>query len=63
VVVGPDEPFGERSQEDMEASHWAYLADILRQQGVVADAPSLRRLPHDVVIAPRVLARIGVGST
>ena len=33
VVVGPDEPFEGRSQEDMEASHWDELAGILRRQG------------------------------
>lgn len=63
TVVGPDEPFGERSQEEMEAAHWSCLADVLREQGVVVDATSLRRLPHDVVVAPRVLARLGGGST
>ena len=59
VVVGPDEPFGEHSQEEMEASHWAYLADVLRQQGIVVDALELRRLPHDVVLSERLRARIG----
>ncbi len=63
AVVGPDEPFGERSQEEMEADHWSCLADVLREQGVVVDATSLRRLAHDVVVAPRVLARLGAGST
>jgi hypothetical protein len=58
VVVGPDEPFGEHSQEDMEASHWAHLADVLRQQGIVVDALELRRLPHDVVLSERLRARI-----
>ena len=47
-VVGPDEPFGGCSLEDMERDHWAYLAGILRQQGVAANAddaegPSARR--------------------
>jgi hypothetical protein len=32
-VVGPDEPFDGRSQEDMEADHWGYLSEVLRQQG------------------------------
>ena len=59
VVVGPDEPFGEHSQEDMEASHWAYLADILREQGIAVDALELKRLPHDVVLSERLRARIG----
>lgn len=59
MVVGPDEPFGERSQEDMEADHWAELAEVLRQQGVGADALELKRLPHDVVVSERLLAAIG----
>ena len=59
-VVGPDEAEG-HSQKDMEASHWAYLADVLQQQGVVVDAHELKRLPHDVVLSERLLARIGRG--
>ncbi len=43
VVVGPDEPFGGRSHEDMEADHWAHLTEVLRQQGIVADALELKR--------------------
>jgi hypothetical protein len=62
VVVGPDEPFGGRSQKDMEADHWAYLAGILRQQGVTVDAAELKRLPHDVVLGERLLARLGRGG-
>ena len=56
-VVGPDEPFGERSQTDMEDDHWAVLADVLRHEGVVADARELKLLPHDVVLSERLLAR------
>lgn len=59
VVVGPDEPFDGRSQEDMERDHWAYLTGVLRQQGVLVDASTLTRLPHDVVLSERLLARIG----
>ena len=58
-VVGPDEPFDGRSQEDMERDHWAYLAGILRQQGVAADADELKGLPHDVVLSERVLTLLG----
>ena len=56
VVVGPDEPFGDRSQADMEAIHWEPLLRTLREHGVVADAAKLRRLPHDVKSSGRVLA-------
>jgi hypothetical protein len=58
MVVGPDEPYDGRSQEDMEADHWASLSEILRRQGVIVDAPELKRLPHDVVLSERLLARV-----
>jgi hypothetical protein len=61
VVVGPDEPADGYSQEEMEAGHWAYMADVLRQQGVVVHSVELKRLPHDVVLSERLLARIGRG--
>lgn len=57
-MVGPDEPFGSRSQEDAEANHWAFLQQIAQRRGVVTDAAELRQLPHDVVVSPRLLARI-----
>ena len=61
VVVGPDEPPDGCSHEEMEADHWAYLADVLRQQGVVVNALELKLLPHDVVLSERLLARVGRG--
>lgn len=61
TVVGPDEPFGDRSQDDMEADHWASLQQIAQRQGVIIDATELGQLPHDVVLSPRLLARIGGG--
>ncbi len=59
VVVGPDEPFGGRSHEDMEADHWGGLAAVLQRHRVDADAVGLARLPHDVVLGEQLLARIG----
>ena len=59
VVVGPDEPPDGYSQEEAEAAHWAYLADVLREQGIVADVLELKRLPHEVVLSERLRARIG----
>jgi hypothetical protein len=56
VVVGPDEPLGERSQTDMEDLHWEALVQALREHGVVADAAKLRALPHTVELSDRVLA-------
>jgi hypothetical protein len=63
IVVGPDEPFEGSSQEDAEEGHWAYLSDVLRQHGVAMDARDLRRLPHDVVLGERLLARVGRSAT
>jgi hypothetical protein len=63
MVVGPDEPFDGSSQEDAEQGHWAYLGDVLREHGVVVDALDLRRLPHDVVLGERLLARVGRSAT
>jgi hypothetical protein len=59
LVVGPDEPFGGRSQDDMENDHWNALAENLRAHGVAVDAGELRRLPHDVVLSDRLRARLG----
>jgi hypothetical protein len=61
VVVGPDEPYGGRSQDDMETDHWNALAENLRAHGVVVDAGELRQLPHDVVLSDRLRARLGQG--
>jgi hypothetical protein len=59
VVVGPDEPFGGRSQADMEADHWNALAAKLRAQGVTVGGSELMQLPHDVVLSNQLLARLG----
>jgi len=59
VVVGPDEPFGDRTQHDMEESHWSRLAEKLGAAGVVVDGAGLRRLPHEVVLSDRLRARLG----
>jgi hypothetical protein len=59
IVVGPDEPPAGLSWADVEADHWAYLADALRQQGVAVDAVELQQLPHDVVLGRRLLAHVG----
>ncbi len=54
VVVGPDEPFGDRSQTDMEVLHWEALVRALREHGIVVDAAELRALPHAVELSDRV---------
>ncbi len=61
VVVGPDEPYGGRSQADMEAGRWATLAGTLRTHGVVVRGADLARLPHDVVLSDRLQARLAPG--
>jgi hypothetical protein len=58
VVVGPDEPFGGRSQKETEADHWASLAGILGQHGITVDPVDLTRLPHEVVLSERLLVRL-----
>lgn len=58
VVVGPDEPTDGHSHDDMEAGHWAHLAETLRQHGVTVDAHQLQQQPHDVVLSQRLLARV-----
>jgi hypothetical protein len=62
VVVGPDEPFDGRSQDDMDTDHWNALARDLRALGVVVDADDLKQLPHDVVLSEPLLARLSRGS-
>ena len=62
MVVGPDEPSDGFSREDAEHGHWAYLTDVLRQHGVVADALELKQVPHDVVLSDRLLTRVGRAS-
>ena len=54
VVVGPDEPFGDRSQDDMETGHWNALAETLRAHGVAVAGSELRQLPHEVVLSDGV---------
>ena len=61
MVVGPDEPFGDLTQADMEAGHWKTLAGTLRAQGVSADPEELSRLPHDVELTDALRARLGGG--
>lgn len=56
--MGRDEPVDGKSYAQMAAGHWAYLADILGQQGVDVEAQELERLPHDVVLSERL--RVGI---
>lgn len=58
MVVGPDAPAPGRSQQDMDALHWDCLQQVAQRQGVIVDAAELMRLPHDVVLSERLLARV-----
>ncbi len=58
TVVGPDEPRPGETQADARAEHWASLAAELQRAGVTMDAAELERLPHDVVLSERLLARL-----
>ncbi|NML51286.1 hypothetical protein HHL19_14525 [Streptomyces sp. R302] len=59
TVVGPDEPYGDETQEQAAAGHWAALAGILARQGVHADPTALAGLAHDVVLGERLRAWAG----
>jgi hypothetical protein len=63
AVVGPDEPAPGRSSKQAEADHWAALAQVLAQHGVDAAAEELKRVPHEVVLSERLLARVGRNPT
>jgi len=58
TVVGPDEPNGGETREQMAASHWNFLANILKRRGVDVEARELERLSHDVVLSEHLRARI-----
>jgi hypothetical protein len=62
MVVGPDAPPPGRSLEEEARNHWKYLQQLAARQGISIGADELRQLPHDVVIRPRLLARLERGS-
>lgn len=59
TVVGPDEPYGDQTEEQAAAAHWAALAGILARQGVPADPDALAGLAHAVVLGERLRAWAG----
>src|SRR4051812_32597925 len=59
VVVGPDEPFGGRTQADMERDHWEALAAGLHEQGIDTQGAELSRLAVEVVTTERLRSLIG----
>lgn len=62
VVVGPDEPFDDLTEDAVAADHWRALAETAERQGAAVDAAELRQLRHDVVLSERVLARLARGQ-
>lgn len=58
VVVGPEEPFGGRSAQDMADDHWRSIAERLHEQGVDVSADELPGLPHKVMLSERLSERI-----
>ncbi|GMA24560.1 hypothetical protein GCM10025864_23190 [Luteimicrobium album] len=58
VVVGPDEPMPGRTRKEEAELHWSALADVLARAGIAATGAGLARLPHDVVLDERLLARV-----
>ncbi|WP_282070462.1 hypothetical protein [Janibacter hoylei] len=59
TVVGPDEPDGDLTADQMTQAHWESLAERLRAQGVAVDGADLRRIPHEVELGQRLRARLG----
>ncbi|MDX2292725.1 MULTISPECIES: hypothetical protein [Streptomyces] len=59
TVVGPDEPYGDQTQEEAADAHWAALAGILARQGVDIAPAALAGLPHPVVLGERLRAWAG----
>lgn len=54
MVVGPDEPWGDKTRAQMESDHWATLQRKLQDAGVATDGTALRALHHDVEISHRL---------
>lgn len=63
VVVGPDEPFDDRTPEDMEAIYWVDLERAAQERGVRITVSDLASLRHDVECTERLLTLVNRGST
>jgi len=62
MVVGPDAPWGDHTEAEMESGHWDWMARILRDNEIDVSGDELKALPHDVELNDRVMARIGGSS-
>lgn len=58
MVVGPDEPWGDRTREQAEEAHWTYLEQKLQEAGVSVQEGELRTLSHDVEMSDRLRSRL-----
>lgn len=58
VVVGPDEPADGQSRAEANAEHRAHLASAALRQGVLVSTSELEQLPHEVVLADRLLQHL-----
>lgn len=56
MVTGPDEPFDDRTEQDMADEHFAALSETLRHRGVAISPDELARLPHEVELSKRLRA-------
>jgi hypothetical protein len=59
TVVGPDAPWGGRTEAEMETGHWMTLADTLADAGIEISADALSHLPHEVVLSDRLRDLVG----
>ncbi|MFE6227002.1 MULTISPECIES: hypothetical protein [unclassified Streptomyces] len=60
TVVGPDEPYGDQTQEEAAEAHWTALAGILADRGVRVDPATLAGLAHPVLLGERLRAWSGL---
>lgn len=54
IVVGPDEPWADRTRAEMESVHWARLEQKLQAAGVDATSSDTAALANDVEISDRL---------
>jgi hypothetical protein len=59
TVVGPDAPWGGRTEAEMAKGHWNTLADTLANAEIEVGADALRELPHEVVLSDRLRDLMG----
>ncbi len=58
LVTGPDEPWGDMTQDDATAFHFRELAEIAARRGLVVTAAELEALPIEVELSKELRARL-----